>query len=186
MVKYINTFSEARPVRYGVPQGSILGPLLFVICINDFSKYLEGGQSYLYADDTAILVRAKSFRELEYKLNAQLDLVSRRLNKNKLTLNAHKTNFMIFGSQNNLRNIRQINVQVVCETIERAMEVKYSGNKLGLKLNFKVHVSYIQSKVIPRLKMLPKVWSACTQNTSLMLCKTLIAPVIILQKSTSI
>ncbi len=62
------TLSDPKPMNSGVPQGSILGPLLFVCYINDLPQHCQEMVPYLYADDTALLVRSKSLEEITYKL----------------------------------------------------------------------------------------------------------------------
>jgi hypothetical protein len=94
-----NSTSSARPVTVGVPQGSILGPLLFLIFINDLPQCLNNCKSILYADDTLLYYSAKSTTELEAKINADLQSLSQWLNNNLLTLNYEKTKFMIFTKQ---------------------------------------------------------------------------------------
>jgi len=79
----------------GVPQGSMLGPLLFLIYINDLQNCMES-MPRLFVDDTAILVNANSLQELEYKLNQQLNNVSNWMNKNNLTVNPTKSNAIVF------------------------------------------------------------------------------------------
>jgi len=81
-----STESNSQTVTMGVPQGSVLGPLLFLIYIND-----------LHADDTAILVNAKSLQELEHKLNQQLNNISDWMKKNNLTVNPSKSNATVFS-----------------------------------------------------------------------------------------
>jgi hypothetical protein len=90
--------SDFRPMLHGVPQGSILGPLLFLLFINDLphsSKFLRFS---LFADDTSILASDQSYPNLVALLNQELILVSNWFISNKLTLNTHKSNYILFSS----------------------------------------------------------------------------------------
>ena len=80
-------FSKNRHVSVGVPQGSILGPLLFSIYINDLPTCLKHTSVTLFADDTALYCSAKSFTDLQQMLNEDLACVAKWLNDHKLTLN---------------------------------------------------------------------------------------------------
>ena len=86
-----NELSSELPVTHGVPRGSILGPLLFVIYINDLPNVLESCCASLYADDTVIYCYGSSSQELSEKLNRDLLSVAKWLNEHKLTLNLKKT-----------------------------------------------------------------------------------------------
>ena len=82
-----NELSEALPVTFGVPQGSILGPLLFLVYINDLSSAIKHSEVSLYADDTVLYCFSKEPHKLESKLNEDLYNVALWLKANKLTLN---------------------------------------------------------------------------------------------------
>ena len=94
-----NITSSPKPVTVGVPQGSILGPLLFVIYINELPQCLKHCKSILYADDTLIYYTARTETELQDKINEDLNSLYQWLNNNLLTLNYEKTKFMIFASK---------------------------------------------------------------------------------------
>ena len=92
-----SNLSTINKISCGVPQGSVLGPLLFLIYINDFHHASEKFSFYLFADDTNLLYADKNLKSLEkIMVNNELVRVSDWLNANKLTLNAKKSNFVIF------------------------------------------------------------------------------------------
>ena len=96
--------SNKAPVNFGVPQGSILGPLLFTLYINDLPGNIRSRSSrvYLYADDTAIFVKGKSIDVINTTLNTELAHVSQWLQSNYLTLNVKKTKSMLIGTHQKL------------------------------------------------------------------------------------
>ena len=83
-------------IIHGVPQGSILGPLLFSLYINDFRNCLQFSEAIMFADDTTLLFKSKSMENLKDMVNSDLSSASEWLAENKLSLNVTKTNFMCF------------------------------------------------------------------------------------------
>lgn len=101
IVKISNVFSEAKVTNLGVPQGSILGPLLFLIYINDLPDCLTSSQCVLYADDTTIINYDKNISSLVTKLNNDLAKVTNWCIDNNLVINPSKTKFIVFNSPRN-------------------------------------------------------------------------------------
>ena len=91
---------ELKGISSGVPQGSVLGPLLFLIYINDLPNISKILHFYLFADDTNIFFEADNLETLEKIVNKELKWLSHWLNINRLSLNLSKTNFVIFHPYN--------------------------------------------------------------------------------------
>ena len=95
-VKVNGKKSEPRKVLCGVPQGSILGPLLFIIYVNDLPDILEKLEATIFADDTTLVTYAKDIDSLEKTANQELKIVAKWFQSNKLTFNAKKTYYIIW------------------------------------------------------------------------------------------
>ena len=93
----INGFkSKQQTMKYGVPQGSVLGPLLFLIYINDLHKAIKYSTVHHFADDTNLLVVGKNLEIIQKQINRDLKLLCNWLRANKISLNASKTELIIF------------------------------------------------------------------------------------------
>ena len=109
------TESDWGKIDTGVPQGSILGPLLFSIMVNDLPHVVHKCKIMLYADDAVLFYSSPYPDEIEETLNTELQNVYKWVNDNGLALNLLKTQFMLFGSSNNLLKItKPISLSVVC------------------------------------------------------------------------
>ena len=98
--KFNNEISNTANITCGVLQGSNLGPLLFLVYINDLPNCLTATKASMFADDTDISCHGDSSVDIEQKLNTDLENVNKCLISNKLALNAKKTEYMIIGSRN--------------------------------------------------------------------------------------
>ena len=93
-----NERSEIQTIKYGVPQGSILGPLLFLIYINDLSRSIKNLKIHHFADDTNLLYASSSLKDINKKINFDLSNLVQWLQANKIALNVNKTDIIIFQS----------------------------------------------------------------------------------------
>ena len=135
--------SQNKNVNYGVPQGSILGPLLFIIYIN-YIELNENSESnlILYADDTVIKTTAKN-SDLTGKHQEALDKTASWLEKNKLTLNEDKTKTMILSKKRSDKSDVKMNGIV----IEEKQSFRYLGVQIDSKLSFIDHITKIENKL---------------------------------------
>lgn len=164
--------SHSKTVSFGVPQGSILGPTLFIVYVNDLADLLtpqKDAQIVCYADDTAILFKGKSWAETFDRAESGLERIASWLDSNLLTLNTNKTKYLCFQktsasnpSTNHEIKIHECKgqartVSCSCPKIDRAESIKYLGVILDEKLSFKPHINVLSGrvrKIIPIMKLL--------------------------------
>ena len=91
--------SNSSPLTWGIPQGSSLGPFLFLIYINDLPNCLDMAQPRMFADDTSVSFASDSLDEIQNVINSELKNLNSWLIANRLSLNITKTEFMIIGSR---------------------------------------------------------------------------------------
>lgn len=140
--------SSQNKIMCGIPQGSILGPLLFLLYINDLTDYLEKTTPHLYADDTEISSSSDNFDDLIEDLNFDLDNIRIWLAKNKLKHHPTKSKVMFIGSSHNLNNkIKENHVLLNNVPVPRTDMFTCLGVDLDGKLNWEKHIEKICSKV---------------------------------------
>ena len=122
----------------GVPQGSVLGPLLFSLYINNLPHYCHDVEVQLYADDTVLYTHAKSAQQAATKLTNALVGVAEWLDQSCLTLNVSKTKGMFFAKTK--LNIPDVNICIKGEQIETVTEFKYLGVLLDSNLRLKKNI----------------------------------------------
>ena len=147
------TLSDVGYIKHGVPQGSVLGPLLFLLYINDITESSKILQFYLFADDTTIFYSDKTNPETEALLNTELSKVSDWLAANKLSLNVGKSNFLHFH-HGNTKHL--INIKIDDTSVEEKESTKYLGVILDNQLSWKSHIQIIKTKLSKAIGMIAK------------------------------
>ncbi|XP_046750156.1 uncharacterized protein LOC124413536 [Diprion similis] len=132
-----NIMSKKRVTKHGVPQGSVLGPILFVLYINDIVNQLEYCKCKMFADDTVIYVSGNDECEIERKLNDDLKNISRWLYKNGLRLNTNKTKFMII---HDYRKPHRINNCDIKENVKEKMFILRGGRIESDERNYRLDI----------------------------------------------
>ena len=144
-VTYNDEKSSTLPTTCGVPQGSILGPILFLIYINDLVSVCKYSLPFLFADDTNLFTSGKVLSDLITKVNEELSNISVWLKVNKLSLNVKKTHFLIFS--NKREKFDTVEITIDDKVINQEHSTKFLGVFIDDKLNWKRHIEHISKKL---------------------------------------
>lgn len=147
-----NTTSNLKRILVGVAQGSIIGPLLFIMYMNDILQLDFLGKILLYADDTVLYYAADSPIALEQMMQKDVRLLHKWLNQNVLTLNTGKTCYMTFGRASSLPDF---DIRIDGDSIKRVRSYKYLGLFLDENLTFDLHIDHVKKMIRP---FVPLMW----------------------------
>ena len=164
-------FSDAESICVGVPQGSILGPLLFLLHVNDLPTVARKCSMLMYADDTVLFYFGKVAATIEKSLKEDLDLIGWWFYNNSLFLNAVKTEAMLFGTHARLSDADFAGVTFKGRPIKRVFEFKYLGVVFDEHISWNSHVKYVLSRagansiytayIHPIMDYCDTVWNCC-------------------------
>ena len=165
--------SSSHGVTHGVPQGSTLGPLLFLIYTNDLPK-VSNLKVRLFADDAILTLGDKDEKNLQHIMNDQLTKIDDWTKINQLTINYKKTNFMIFTRKKKISS--PLSIRIGQNIINHKTNVKYLGVVIDEKMSWKNHVNYLCSKLAKGCWTISKLRNYVDLHTSRILYYSLIYP----------
>jgi hypothetical protein len=145
-VSYKGSSSRSHEITCGVPQGSVLGPLLFIIYTNDLPISLTYSKCVLFADDTTIYYSSDNIDNIYLKINEDLKSVADWFRANKLTLNINKTNYIIFTKSARERNNNKT-IQIGSDIIKKVRHMKFLGIIIDEMLDWHCHIGHCKNKI---------------------------------------
>ena len=173
----VNGFTSSKmKLTYGTAQGSILGPLLFILYVNDLFAEIENQRSVLmYADDTLLMNNGKTILVSITNSQRSLDIVSNSCIRNKMTINTGKTKFMIVTpSSKDYILPKELYIQDV--KLSQVHVYEYLGVLIDDKLNMEAHIDKMCTDVQKKYGILRKIRRYVSEETALLIYKVMIRP----------
>ena len=168
--------SDIKSIKNGVPQGSILGPLLFLIYINDLPNASHVFDCLMYADDTTLFCCLEDIKSINKQdvINEQLQRIHNWLTANGLKLNTTKSKYIMFRKQN--KNIPLFNIHINNVNIESVQNFNFLGLHLSSDMTWNFHINEVSKKISRNIGILKKLQLIVPNNILLTIYNTLILP----------
>jgi hypothetical protein len=168
--------SGSLPVRYGVPQGSVLGPLLFIIYINDI-PHLTNGRSIMYADDTSILNVGRDMNELQNTTSNNTRVVEQYFEINNISINPSKTHYILFHTRQ-CRQEGNLKIPVKNREISNVKSTDFLGVVIDSNVSWEIHTEKTCSRVSHNLFIINRLFKILDLNKRKTLYYGLIYPLL--------
>lgn len=174
--KFKGHTSNEINIEIGLPQGTALSVILFLIYIDSITKVPMHGSIFLFADDTVLVVKNKSLEGAIRMMNEDLDRIYNWLNLNKLKLNNDKTKWMTITRGQNINNRTTQTVKIANEQIERVSEIKYLGIVIDENLNFDKQIGACVKKTASKVNFLCRISRNFTLDTKKIIYNSIVLP----------
>ena len=166
--------SDTKIIEFGVPQGSILGPLLFSIYVNDLNRSLTSGNCIMYADDTNMSLKNKCYEELYKIANQELININNWLSANRLILNTDKTHYMIFHTGKTKPPSNNLTLSIRNNFVSQQSKTRFLGIIFQKHLSWNPHMDFILKKLCITYGTNKKISKYFDKNILLQLYNSLI------------
>ena len=170
------TYSDTSDLLLGVPQGSVLGQLLFIVFINDLPSVVHRCKTVFYADDTALFFAGSTIQTIQLALEEDLNAVGEWFSLNRLLVKCDKTNVMLFGSKQRLARSQGLSLFLLGKLLELSNTVKYLSLIFDASMDWHEHINNISNKVTRRLNLLGRIGKYLDTDTCKLLFMTLVQP----------
>jgi hypothetical protein len=172
-VSFNNEKSSSKNIICGVPQGSILGPTLFILYVNDMCNVSDVLKCILFADDTNLFYTGNNIDDMCNVVSLELDKLNVWFMVNKLSLNVKKTNFMLFSKKRDKNDLR---IAIDNHNLDRVETTKFLGVHIDSKLNWHEHIAHVKRKIATGLSVLYSVKRIVNSSALHSLYCTIILP----------
>ena len=169
--------SDSLEVCQGVPQGSILGPLFYILYANDIPNHVKCKLA-LYADDTVLYTSSLDPAIIQSELQRDLDNLACWCNLNSLTINVKKTKIMTFGSKKSREKLGELNVSFNGTDLEHVGSFNYLGVKLDQVLQYDLHAKTLIQRVSDKVTYLRRIRRFINSTAALRIYKNMILPIL--------
>jgi len=172
-VKFNNEMSSCKSIICGVPQGSILGPTLFILYVNDMCNVSDVLKCILFADDTNLFYTGNNIDDMCNVMSSELEKLNLWFKVNKLSLNVKKTNFMLFSQKRAKNDLR---IAIDNHNLDRVEVTKFLGVYIDSNLNWLEHIAHVKKKIAIGLSVLHRVKGIVNPSALYALYCTIILP----------
>lgn len=177
-LKIENKISKSEIIKTGIPQGTVIAPILFLVFINNFCNISNISAKIIsYADDTVIIFEGSEWKEVTNKVSSDMKVLKNWLDINLLSLNVAKTKFICFSSYKN-PNITEINIQNTNYVINNTKKIKYLGIIVDENLKWQEHILYITGKIRKLVRKFYLLRDILKTKTLMNVCNFLVESII--------
>ena len=171
-----NVRSSLLPITCGVTQGAVLGPLFFLIYVNDMEYAVTNCGLKLYADDTVLYQAGVNKDEAMVKLQKSVNDFKEWCNVNSLTINVSKTKVMAFATRSKVKKCKEVDIKIGNESLKVVPLYKYLGLLMDSTLNYSNHITSIVNTVTYKMSLLGKLRKYLNGEVATLIYNSMILP----------